>query len=99
MIFHDVIQNGDEWWQMRTPNMKEGEFMDIRPFAPFSAYFYMTDLSNRLEEGRMTRFGLQKFAEGALALGSRVGTGLDIFGNASSNGGSDTYTIWVDNID
>jgi hypothetical protein len=69
---------GERWYQVnvRLPGSDKTRTIDIRPFNPFAAHFFIADLLVRKQEDRLYQLSSQDILEGIASTNLRAGTGL-----------------------
>ena len=63
---------GESWYELRVGDRT----VDIRPFNPFAAHFFVADIVKRANDGTLNRMKWQDIAQGVLSANVRAGTGL-----------------------
>ena len=64
---------GERWYEIRLP---DGRTLDIRPFNPFAAHFFLADIVKRFKDGTVSQLSVGDFMQGLLSVNVRAGTGL-----------------------
>jgi hypothetical protein len=72
---------GERWYEVKVPGDKQGRTIDIRPFNPFAAHFFVADLLVRWREKRLYQLSSADIATGILSTNLRAGTGLALLDN------------------
>lgn len=63
---------GEKWYELKVGD----KTVDIRPFNPFAAHFFVADLIKRQKEGTLPRIQTSEIVEGLLSFRTGVSTGV-----------------------